>query len=343
MDINFQNLIINPHNSNFFKDYQTFLGILISAIIGLLAYFFKEKCNRLKTEANNFFLIFFFIKTNLEEINALRKGGILPAVDEINKYLMELNKIKYFGDQYHGKKAIDTNIYFPDENSRKNFIVQKSNKEVNQDNLILVRTFKKLINEVKEKDLESEALFFVNYENINFQQIYKTLEFDYKRINNLIASLRNAIEKNEPSDSNLYKFEVDFSDVNYEIIIEKEMYKIFKYKNLYETLLEILEYSLLYSDIAMDHLSAFSYHYSKKYKIIFELLGIKFGTLKGENILYQIKDLTFIYNDLDNLCTRHLWEIPLYNCLKLNFWDKFLNLFHRCKDVHWLDPETSLG
>ncbi len=342
MDVHIKNLLINPQNTGWFIKYQAIIGVFTTALIAYLLYRIKEKENRIKNVVSDLFLLFFSIKENFEQSYAIWKSKSIIVLEELERNLKLLDKMKYLADCYNKKQNLETHIEFPNEESYKNYILTLLN-EVGE-KIRFEYAYRSIMNSLNEKNSEENALFLVTSGNPHFQAIYKTLLRDYGHVNKIITDINECIKIKDIKQRTQNILLFDSLDPNYEEVIEQKIQEVLYLKNLYEELTQALEYVVLYSDIAIDHLIAFRHHYKVKNKQILSRLNINIE-FKFDNNLFNVKELNYI--DISSLNCLHLWIIPLYKCFRLNLFDKLinvmLNLFQHRKVTRLCDPETSSG
>jgi hypothetical protein len=330
IDIYAKELILSSNGTHWLQGFlNTFFSVLFTASIAWIVYRQKEKENRIKQEINNFYLIGFYLISNLENLNVLREKNIKTALAEIDKVVDALKNVQYLVNCYKGKETFITKLNFTDATSLKKHIRKLIADE--EKKLKFEVAYQSIITYIKEKDLEENTLFLASYGNKNFQRLYKLIELYFILTNKCINIVNDYIKSIEVRVSEKQETIFDINHPDSNIKIDEKINEYLYFRNLYSNLLITIENALFYGIMLLDHLSAFSHHYSIKYNHILSALNIKFNSFELKNIMFEIEDLKSI--NLENNSFNFLWAIPLYTNMKRNLADKIASIFY---PSYWL-------
>lgn len=321
--------IANSLNSHLISFLTTLFSVITTAFIGWTVYKWQQRERKISSEISHFGLLLSSIIHNLElNVSLLERTNAI--IKEIDDFINNLSTAKYYADCFHGKQQLNLCILLPNQEVRSEYI-RNQLKNVTKE-LILKETFISIYGLLDTKSYEKEAIFLLNYGNLNFHPTYKKLENENIRINQII-NIINEFIANHHKNNNQHEVLVPIFDLrktDYENKIEKTKQELLYVKTFYTSLKDSVECSIFYSDIALLHLIEFNKRYTKKYRKTISNLSIIFPQISIAQTIYDVKNLDYFKQAQDKY--KIYSKIPDYELLNLTLLEKYFDYISKIKN-----------
>ena len=299
-----------------------FWGIMLTAFFGWCFYTFKELVAYVKSCSENYFYIFNFIMKNHEACQTIWEGQTLVVLKEIDSFLETLDILEKLYDAEHGL------ITFKNKEEKEKYLsLWHRQMKSMESNLVLKNTYIQMFNFLIEKDIQKESLFMLLNGNFYFQKIILHLQEEYQRGNHNIEKINNLIQsRNSGKVVREFRFILNLEDIDLKEKINSKRQELLYFRSLYDSLNQMLEYSLFFGEIALTHLSDFNSLFAEKYVEIIRFLHIAPKFYKLEKQLVEIEDLQNISNKTKTMYDSYR-DKGAYKHLKRTFWDGVVEFF----------------
>lgn len=314
--------------SNYLLDIgRDVISILLSAMLGWKYYKWQQKEILIKDDYIHINSLLNSIILNLEYATAVW-DKVNKSMSEIDNYIKNLEKLKYFLDCKNGLEELDIIIQFVSEEDRNKYIdseIKKLNPK-----FVCVETFIQIIGSIQDNTINrEESLLLSKWGDYFYKKLYLLLFSYYNKTNECIKILNDLIKT-----KTLYLERECIipicNETNYQSEIPHKIQEFLYIKNYYEQLQYSIEHVILYSDLIQNRLIVFNKNFLSKFSYIIKNNNLPIYNLEIKEKDYNIENLSIYKNFKDSGVIN--FEPPEYKLLQLNVFDKFRNKMHKLKN-----------